>query len=292
MLDAIEGWVNQGRGSPALAAYLRRAGVTHLVVRNDLSRTSDNTDPVLVHQALANSPGLVRETWFGPAVGGEAHLLGGVLGRVVINGGWQDRYPAIEVYRVEGGFASARASERTPVVVGGPEDLLDLQDLRVLGEDPTVLAIDADADRPLPPDTPLVLTDGLRAVERNFGKLHDGTSPVRAPDDPRRLGNPTGDYVIDGWQRWQTHAEIDGVAGDLGLVVAVGRHDSGDRAARQPAVRGHGRRAEHGVAVAARLRRRHRGGRSTSTVPGPSVSCRSPRARIRPRGSRSTPSTG
>jgi arabinofuranan 3-O-arabinosyltransferase len=212
MLDAVEAWVNQGRGSPALTAYLRRAGVTHLVIRNDLARTGDNTDPVLVHQALDNSPGLVREKTFGPIVGGSASLDEGVLGRVVINGGWQDRYPAIEVYHVEGDLAAARAADRTPVVVGGPEDLLDLQDLKVLGEDPTILAVDVDTGDPLPDDTPVVLTDGLRWVERNFGKLHDGTSAVREPDDPRRLGNPTGDYVVDGWERWQTRAEIDGVA--------------------------------------------------------------------------------
>src|SRR5207342_608009 len=108
-------------------------------IRNDLARTSDNTDPVLVHQALANSPGLVPEESFGPTVGGSAHLDNGALGRVVINGGWQDRYPAIEIYRVEGDYSPARAADRAPLVVGGPEDILDLQELHVLGEDPTVL---------------------------------------------------------------------------------------------------------------------------------------------------------
>jgi arabinofuranan 3-O-arabinosyltransferase len=212
MLDAVETWVNQGRGSPALTAYLLRAGVTHLVIRNDLAQAADNTDPVLVHQALDHSPGLVRERSFGPVVGGAAHLEAGVLGRVVVNGGWQDRYPAIEVYRVQGDSAEAREASRTPVVVGGPEDILDLQDLRVLGEEPTVLAVDVDTRSTLPEETPVVLTDGLRAVERNFGKVHDATSAVRGPDEPRRLGNPTGDYLPDGWRRWQTTAELDGVA--------------------------------------------------------------------------------
>ena len=58
MLDGIEARLAQGRGSSGLAAYLRRAGVEYLVVRNDLARLPDIPDPVLVHQALAGSPAI------------------------------------------------------------------------------------------------------------------------------------------------------------------------------------------------------------------------------------------
>ncbi|GAB2447350.1 alpha-(1-_3)-arabinofuranosyltransferase family protein [Nocardioides hungaricus] len=211
MLDAVEERLAQGSGSPAFASYLRRAGVTHLVVRNDLDRTGDIPDPVLVHQALARSPGLLRVATFGPDVGGEGYLEAEDGSRIVVNGGWQGSYPAIEVYAVAGTAAAARTSAVAPVVVGGPEDLLDLTELGVLADEPTRMAFDVPTDRPAA--GPVVLTDGLRAVERHFGRLHDGQSATLAPGDPRRLGNPTRDYLPDGAGPWVTWARYGGVAG-------------------------------------------------------------------------------
>ena len=56
MLDAFEERMTQGEGSPGLATFLGRAGVSFLVVRNDLSPKGDVPDQVRVHQALADSP--------------------------------------------------------------------------------------------------------------------------------------------------------------------------------------------------------------------------------------------
>ncbi|MFL6135876.1 MAG: alpha-(1-_3)-arabinofuranosyltransferase, partial [Nocardioidaceae bacterium] len=209
MLDAVEERLAQGVASPGLAPYLRRAGVRHLVVRNDLARSNDVPDPVLVHQALTASPGLHRVAAFGPDVGGKAHIVGKSGSRIVVNGGWQTEYPAIEVYAVDGERGRAVAAASAPVVVGGPEDLLDLADLGVLHEQPTVLASDVAGS----PDSsaPLVLTDGLRAVERNFGRVHDGASATSVPGEPRRLGNPTRDYLLDARNRWSTTARAEGV---------------------------------------------------------------------------------
>ena len=211
MLDEIETRLAQGSGSPALASYLRRAGITHLVVRNDLARSGDVPDPVLVHQALAGSAGISRVTSFGPEIGGAGHIDTEDDSRIVVNGGWQASYPAIEVYAVGGGAsAAARTSQVVPVVVGGPEDLLDLTRLAVLGDEPTRLAFDVPADRD--PGAPVVLTDGLRAVERHFGRLHDGQSATLAPGDPRRLANPTRDYLPEGAGTWETWARYGGIA--------------------------------------------------------------------------------
>ncbi len=99
MLDAVETRFTQGRGSRGLAAYLHRAGVGYVVVRNDLSRGDDVPDPVVVHQALGASPGLTRVATFGPEVGGGAHLRRDGR-RLVVNGGWQATYPAVEVFAV------------------------------------------------------------------------------------------------------------------------------------------------------------------------------------------------
>ena len=208
MLDAVEQRLAQGEPSPGLATYLRRAGVGYLVVRNDLARSPDVPDPVLVHQVVDRSPGLRRVATFGPAIGGEAHFKGKDGSRIVVNGGWQDRYPAIEIYEVAGDHASAVGSNLAPVVIGGPEDLLDLADLGVLGDEPTRLAVDV--RRPPRPGTPLVLTDGLRATERHFGRLHDGTSATLVPGEARRLANPTRDYLLPGQDRWSTTARYDG----------------------------------------------------------------------------------
>ncbi|GEP37216.1 alpha-(1-_3)-arabinofuranosyltransferase [Nocardioides psychrotolerans] len=210
MLDAIEARFAQGEGSPGLASYLRRAGITHLVVRNDLQRSGDVPDPVLVHQAIEDSPGLTAVRTFGPEVGGEARLEGRDGSRILVNAGWQNSYRAIEVFEVEGAASLAVGSTEPPVVVGGPEDLLDLSDLGLLGDEPTILAPDVVAAPP--PGSELVLTDGLQAVERNFGRVHDGASATLVPGETRRLGNPTRDYLIDTDDRWSTFARLDGVA--------------------------------------------------------------------------------
>lgn len=207
MLDAFEERLAQGEPSRGLADYLRRAGVGHLVVRNDLKRSDDVPDPVLVHQALEGSPGLERVMSFGPDVGGDGHV-DGPGERVVINDGWQSRYPAVEIFEVVGGGARAVSSEHLPIVSGGPEDLLDLADLGLIGQEPTQLALDAGPVRDL--GAPLILTDGLRDRERFFGRVHDGTSATITPGDERRTGNPVRDYELEDQSRWSTTVRLTG----------------------------------------------------------------------------------
>jgi arabinofuranan 3-O-arabinosyltransferase len=211
MLDEVERRLNEGDGGAGLASYLRRAGVSHVVVRNDLERTSDIADPVLVHQALDDTPGLTRVASFGPDVGGQARIEGGRLGKALVNSGWQSEYPAVEVYRLgdEAAYATA-ADDDPPVVVGGPEDLLDLADADVLDGAPVRLAVDADpAVRP----GRLVLTDGLRAVERNFGRLHDSVSATLSADEWDKLSRSgVPDYELGPTTRWLTVTDLEGAA--------------------------------------------------------------------------------
>lgn len=216
MLDAIEERLAQGEGSAALVAYLQRAGVEHLVVRNDLARDGDVPDPVLVHAALADSPGLERVTTFGPDVGGGS-LLDEVDGeRVLVNGGWQSLQAAVEVWAVPDGGRLAVGTEQPVVVAGGPEDLLDLSRLGLLDDTPTVLAADgAEGAGALVGDdggleAPVVLTDGLRARERGFARLHDGASAALTPGDVRRTGNPARDYLPADAGRWSTTVRLEG----------------------------------------------------------------------------------
>jgi arabinofuranan 3-O-arabinosyltransferase len=210
MLDAIEQRLATGHGSAGLTTQLRRSGVSHLVVRNDLQRSSDVVDPVLVHQALDSAPGINRVATFGPDVGGEAHLERAGQ-RILVNGGWQNTYPAIEVYEVAGGASYAGAThEPAPVVLGGPEDLPDLADLGLVSEDPVVLAGDLGEERP---EGRLVLTDGARAVERHFGRLHGNVSETLHRGQDMRLEATVRDYVLEDASRWSTFAEFEGIAG-------------------------------------------------------------------------------
>ncbi|WP_341927941.1 alpha-(1-_3)-arabinofuranosyltransferase family protein [Nocardioides psychrotolerans] len=216
MLDAIEQRLAQGHGSPGLVAFLQRAGVQHLVIRNDLARGGDVPDPTLVHQALSDSPGLLLVARFGPEVGGGATLEDDEGDRVVVNGGWQARYRAIEVFEVPGPVDAAVSTTDPTVVVGGPEDLLDLADLDLVGSAPTLLAADVtdatDVSSPAAGDAPLVLTDGLRARERFFARIHDGDSATLTPGDVPRSGNPARDYRIDTDDRWSTRAVLSGAS--------------------------------------------------------------------------------
>ncbi len=212
MLDEVERRLARGQGSPGLTAYLRRAGVEHLVVRNDLAPSSDVPDPVLVHEAIEESPGLELVRELGPPVGGEAHL-DTPNGRVVVNAGRQATYAAVEVFAVGG--APAVEAERATVVAGGPEDLLDLLDLDVIGDEPTVLGIDVpDGDLGSLPVDRVVLTDGLRDRQRNFARIHDGDGPTRDPGYVTRTTSPTADYRLGTSEaddrQWRTTVRLDG----------------------------------------------------------------------------------
>ncbi len=224
MLDGIETRLTQGKGSIGLTDAFRRAGIRYLVVRNDLRRAGDVADTVLVHQAIDQSPGIELVAEFGPDVGGEGHLVQGDA-RILVNDGWQAVYPAVQIFEVPDA-APAVSGPAPAVVAAGPEDLPDLADLGLLGEGPVVLAADAPAD--LPPQLAtgtLVLTDGLRARERAFARIHDGTSSVITPGDVRRSGNPTRDYLIDQNDRWSTHAELRGARA---LSASSSASDSGE----------------------------------------------------------------
>ena len=207
MLDAFEDRMQQGQGSPGLAAYLGRAGVRFLVVRNDLRPDDDVPSPVLVRRALDDSPGFREVATFGPEVGGGSSITAEGR-RLVVDGGWQSTSRAVEVYRVDGTEPVESAGPPTRVV-GGPEDLLGLTDAGLLPAGPTELAVDAGDTAP---EGPWVLTDGLQRRERFFGRSHDAYSATTTPGDVPRSGNPTSDYLPAGAGPWLTRARLVGVS--------------------------------------------------------------------------------
>ncbi len=207
-LDALERRLSRGERSPSLAAGLRRAGVGFVVIRNDLAPGPDVPDPVLVRQAVSESPGLRRVRTFGPEVGGEPVLETEDDRRLVVNGGWQTRRRAVEVWEVVDQPGPAVAAGEPTVLVGGPEDVLGSLEAGVLGDVPTRLGLDTPTSSR--PQGGVVLTDGLVDRERTFGRVHDAYSQALAPGAERSTGNPVADYDLPGWEGWRTRARLEG----------------------------------------------------------------------------------
>ena len=192
MLDAVEEQLAQGRGlaRPGRLPAAQRGRATSWCATTS-TRGDDNPDPVLVHQALDESDrdragGDVRSgrrRWGPPRRRARPGRSSTAAGRTTTPPSRSTRSTAAAVGRDRHGPA--------PVVVGGPEDLLDLTALGVIDDVvPTRLAADLGDEEV--GDAPLVLTDGYRSVVRHFGRIHDATSPVRtreqaeAPQEPSR----------------------------------------------------------------------------------------------------------
>ena len=193
MLDAVESRLASGEGSSALADDLARAGVRYLVVRNDLDYGAAGAPrPVLVHLALARSPGIARVRTFGPTVGGGNRFA------EYVDAALDLPYPAVEVYEVHRPTGPVGTSPLAGVTVvdGAPEDVLTAAETGVLGSGPAVLAGDvtgtalAGARR--------VVTDGLRRREVSFGRVEDGRSATLSAAAPWTFPGPAHDYVDPG----------------------------------------------------------------------------------------------
>jgi arabinofuranan 3-O-arabinosyltransferase len=204
-LDTVSDAISDGRGSPALADFLARAGVRFLLLRNDVDRSSLPLPPVAVlHQALARSPGISPVVTFGP--GGPAAPDRRQLSPVDQG----TDYPALEVYEVDRPLpvATVASADDLVTVSGGPESVLPLLEQGLLRPDqPTVLAGDVNSsytDR-------WVVTDGLRRRERNVGRVQGNLSQTLAGTDPVRQQRPALDVLPFGGEEHQTVAQYAGV---------------------------------------------------------------------------------
>lgn len=203
-MDSVQRALSSGRGSPGLAATLAEQGVGYLVLRADLDAvTSRSARPLLVAQAIRNSPGLSEAARFGPDVSPPT------LDGVVVDDGLRPPMPAVTVYRVgppDGtGATTAGAPGLVDVgamtrVTGGPEALAAVEDARSrAGEEPLGPALlTADARRAGLPDAPAVVTDSPVDRETDFGRVDDHSSAIRGPDDPRLTKNAAPDYPVPG----------------------------------------------------------------------------------------------
>lgn len=192
LLDEVERVLDEGRLSSPLAAFLARAGVGHLVVRNDLDRSRVSaSSPLHIRRVLAATPGLRLVERFGPVVGASV-----TSERLPPEAAPVDALRAVEVYAVEGGAETVSTAPRDAlsVVSGGPESLLSLLDAGVVDDEPVVLAGDATAAGILTGRERWIATDGLRRRDVAFGQVRDNLSYTLART---AVAPDTGDPPVD-----------------------------------------------------------------------------------------------
>ncbi len=203
-LDEVEARLEAGKGSPGLANALNRAGVRWLVIRNDLDPVATNTPPpVLVHQALEQSPGFERVAGFGP-------LLIPFRGAgVVVNDGIDRAYTPVEIYRVGPAdspplAARVDSADGLATFTGGPESLVGMADAGLIDQNPGVsrnpliLAGDTSGTWSTPAALPTIVTDSYRRSEVSFGSMRDQYSATYSADQPWALSRKVHDYNLRG----------------------------------------------------------------------------------------------
>ncbi len=197
-LDSVQRLFAAGRPSAGLADTLARQGISYVVVRNDLDpESSRSARPLLVHRAIEGSGGFVKMAQFGEPVGP------GTLAGFITDSGLRPRFPAVEIYKVDGSpgmhpyLADTNAMAR---VDGGPEALLRLDERRrLLGQPPLgPMLLTGDAQRAGLPVPVVTVTDTPLARETDYGRVDDHSSAIRTPDDPRRTFNRVPDYPAVG----------------------------------------------------------------------------------------------
>lgn len=226
-LDSVQRALAAGRGGPGLAPTLAEQGVGYLVLRTDLEPTSSRSArPLLVAQALHDSPGITPVATFGPPTSPPA-----AEGFVVDNGLRPD-LPAVTVYRVDGDpNTGPRLTPAAGVarVAGGPESLLALNAARARAGLPALgpALLLADARRAGLGDGPgVIATDTPALREVDFGRVDDNASAIRSPDDPRLTKNRVADYPVDGQPPVVAQWVLDGEPGRVRVTTSGSASDA------------------------------------------------------------------
>lgn len=228
MLDAISHQLATGQGSVGFGAFLRRAGISTLVVRNDLNRRQDIVPPELVRATLTSTPGVRRVAAFGPKVGGGPTLPDEAGRDVFVDGGWQTPRPALEVFELDNpltGTTTQSVSE-TPVLIGDPDSLVALDKAGTTRGTDVVMAKDADRRRAY---ASTLLTDGNRRQEVAFGAVNHQRSGSLTRGEAYRSDRRVHRYDQSEQERWLTVPELRGArsisssssAADVGAIPHI-----------------------------------------------------------------------
>ena len=204
LLEAIDRQISAGDGSAGLTAVLAGMGVKYVVVRNDLVRDDlYGAWPARIHQALAESPGIVKVAQFGSAPAGN-HLAGNATSS------FDAPYPPVEIYRVDSAdpVAIIQPAADAIRVYGAPESVLALADDKVLAGQPVLL----NNDDPAAHAGYEVVTDSLRRVVRNFGEIRIDYSQTLTTTAPLSTFDAVTDFTEPGWNRYMAVAKYFGIA--------------------------------------------------------------------------------
>ncbi|MCW2935705.1 MAG: hypothetical protein JWM19_6667 [Actinomycetia bacterium] len=166
-LNTAEQAVESGQAVAGLPAYLARAGIRYVVVRNDLSPTMlGYASPQVVNETMALS-GFERVAAFGP----EIQSSPSYPQPEPVPAGQEPSYPAVEVFQAANpawrpaSSVSVLPTASTVLVNGGPDSLLQLAGQGIVTTQPTVIAGD-----PLPVRPSMwAITDGQRREDDDFG---------------------------------------------------------------------------------------------------------------------------
>jgi arabinofuranan 3-O-arabinosyltransferase len=214
LLEAIDRQMAAGDGSPGLAELLAGLGVRYVVVRNDLLRADlYGAWPARIHQALAESPGIVKVAQFG-----QAAIRNPSAGNAISS--FDAPYPPVEIYQVRAAdpVAIVQPVSATMRVFGAPEAELALANDNVLKNRPVLLNAD---------DTYIhagytVVTDSLRRVVRNFGEIRIDYSPTLTATTPLTTFDVATDFTEPGWERYAAIARYFGISNVTASSAASG----------------------------------------------------------------------
>ncbi|MEV0382150.1 alpha-(1-_3)-arabinofuranosyltransferase family protein [Nonomuraea sp. NPDC050643] len=204
LLDAIDQRLAAGHGSAGVTAVLRRMGVRYLLVRNDLIRQNlQGAWPARVFEALRESPGIRKVRSFGDLIGDRE--TDDAVNQI------DAPFPALDLYEVSGSsdLVSVQPVSDALAVRGGPDSLLAMGDLGLLGDGPVL--VNGDAGKR---EAPTVVSDALRLRERSFGEIRSNWSPTLTADKKADFsGVRELDLLEDGWLGETSVAEYHGISG-------------------------------------------------------------------------------
>ncbi|MFI1393841.1 alpha-(1-_3)-arabinofuranosyltransferase family protein [Streptomyces sp. NPDC020681] len=186
--DAVEQALLSGTEVPGLQAYLARAGMHEVVVRNDLDPDQIGYVPPQTVKRTLESSGYKKVAGFGPLVTG---------GRIAADTplqvqGLYPRLQSVEIYQPQDrdrrpDRVGVSAAADTAVVSGGPESLLQLSADPSMADRPAVLAGDS---LPQGVTAPVkAVADGLRRADTRFGLVNNNTSYTYTADERNHSGS-------------------------------------------------------------------------------------------------------
>ncbi len=190
MLETAEQALESGEQVAGLPAYLARAGIRYVVVRNDtIPSVNGYVSPQVVNETLAQS-GFRRVAAFGPSVTASAQYPA-VAG---LAPGYATSYPAVEIFAATSPAlrpaspVAALPVSNTVLVNGGPDSLLQLAAQGVLTSQPAVIAGQQLAGTP----SLWAVTDGQRRADNDFGSTTNFQSFTYTATQTNPVDDPLG----------------------------------------------------------------------------------------------------